>query len=137
MRLRQEQGERPVTEDRECARRAARAYGLEAETLAALSLRARLYTILDRNYRINGGEIDIVARRGRTIAFVEVKARSDLEEAVAALTPMKQRRICRAANRWVATHPWAMGYTLRGDAIFIARGKLPRHLENAFELGVG
>jgi putative endonuclease len=126
-----------VAVDKPRDRRAARAYGLEAETLAALWLRARLYTILDRNYRIKGGEIDIVARRGRTIAFVEVKARGEFEEAVVALTPMKQRRIRRAANRWVATHPWAMGYTLRADAIFIARGKLPRHLENAFELGVG
>ncbi|PPD45790.1 MAG: hypothetical protein CTY15_02720 [Methylocystis sp.] len=119
------------------ARRAARAYGLKAETVAMLWLRARLYEILDRNYRINGGEIDIVARRGRTIAFVEVKARGSLEEAYIAITPQKQRRICRAVNRWVANHPFAMGYTLRADAIFIAPGRLPRHLENAFELGVG
>jgi putative endonuclease len=77
-----------------------------------------------------------VARRGRTIAFVEVKARGDLEDAFIAITPQKQRRISRAANRWVATHPWAMNYTLRADAIFIAPGMLPRHLANAFELGV-
>ncbi len=119
------------------ARRAARAYGLKAETLAMLWLRARLYTILDRNYRVQGGEIDIVVRRGRTIAFVEVKARATLEEAAIAITPQKQRRCARAANRWVATHPFAMAYTLRADAIFIAPGKLPWHLENAFELGVG
>jgi putative endonuclease len=118
-------------------RRAARAYGLQAETVATLWLRARLYTILDRNYRIKGGEIDIVARRGRTVLFIEVKARGDIEEAAIAITPQKQRRVSRAANRWVATHPWAMNCTLRADAIFIAPGRLPRHLENAFELGVG
>ncbi|WP_442754088.1 YraN family protein [Methylocystis sp. JAN1] len=123
--------------EQENARRAARAYGLQAETIASLWLRARLYTILDRNFRIKDGEIDIIAKRGRTIAFVEVKARGDLDDAAIAITPQKQRRVSRAANRWVATHPWAMGCTLRADAIFVAPGKLPRHLENAFELGVG
>ncbi|QGM99302.1 YraN family protein [Methylocystis parvus] len=123
--------------DPENARRAARAYGLQAETIATLWLRARLYAILDRNFRIKDGEIDIVAKRGGTIAFVEVKARGDLEEAFIAITPQKQRRISRAVNRWVATHPFAMNCTLRGDAIFIAPGKLPRHLEDAFELRVG
>jgi putative endonuclease len=118
------------------ARRAARAYGLRAETVATLWLRARFYAILDRNYRIKDGEIDVIAKRGRTIAFVEVKARGDLDDARVAITAQKQHRISRAVNRWVATHPWAMGYTLRADAIFIAPGKLPRHLENAFELGV-
>ena len=117
------------------ARRAARAYGLQAETVATFWLRARLYQILDRNYRLKDGEIDIVAKRGRTIAFVEVKARGKLDEARVAITAQKQRRISRAVNRWVATHPWAMGYTLRADAMFIAPGKLPQHLENAFELG--
>lgn len=119
------------------ARRAARAYGLTAETLATLWLRARLYTILERNYAVQGGEIDIVARRGGTIAFVEVKARGALEDAAIAITPQKQRRISRAANRWLATHPWAANCTLRADAVFVAPGKLPQHVENAFELAVG
>ncbi len=115
-------------------RRAAYAYGLHAETVAALWLRARLFTVLERNYRVNGGEIDIIAKRGRTIAFVEVKARGALEDAAISITPQKQRRFRRAANRWLATHAWAAGFTLRADAIFIAPGKLPRHVENAFAL---
>lgn len=119
------------------SRRDAYSWGVEAETLAALWLRGRFYTILERNFRIRGGEIDIIARRGRTVAFVEVKARADLEDAFLAITPQKQRRIALAANRWVATHGWAMDYTLRGDAIFVARGALPLHVENAFELGGG
>lgn len=126
-----------MTEEPDQARRAAYAYGLQSETIATFWLRARLYTILDRNYRVQGGEIDIVARRGRTIAFVEVKARGDLEDAAIAITPQKQRRFSRAANRWLATHRWAMTYTLRADAIFIAPGKFPRHVENAFELSAG
>ncbi len=126
-----------MTEDESSARRAAYFYGLRAETIAAIWLKARFYAVLDRNYRVNGGEIDIVAKRGPVIAFVEVKARGDLDDAAIAITPQKRRRISRAASRWLATHPWAMTCTLRADAVFVAPGKLPRHLENAFELGVG
>ncbi len=123
-----------MTTDKADSRRAAHVYGLRAETVATLWLRTRLYEILERNYRVQGGEIDIVAKRGRTIAFVEVKARGALEDAAIAITPQKQRRCRRAANRWLATHPWAASYTLRADAIFVAPGRLPRHLENAFAL---
>jgi len=92
------------------ARRAARAFGLRAETLATFWLRAQLFTILDRNYRVQGGEIDIVAQRGHLIVFVEVKA------------------------RWVATHPWALQRTLRADAILIAPGRWPHWIVSAFEI---
>ncbi|MEF3367351.1 YraN family protein [Methylocystis sp. 9N] len=119
------------------ARRAAYAYGLRAETVATLWLRARFYKILARNFRAHGGEVDIVARRGHTIVFVEVKARGDLDNAAIAITPQKQRRFSQAAGRWLAANPWAINYTLRADAIFVAPGKFPRHLENAFELRVG
>jgi putative endonuclease len=120
----------------EHARRLAHFWGLRAEALAALWLQARFYRVIERNYRIKGGEIDIVARRGRTIVFVEVKARDDLDTAAIAITPQKQQRFSRAANRWLATHPWAMHYTLRADAVLIAPGRLPRHVENAFGLDI-
>ena len=116
------------------ARRRAHFWGLQAETLAALWLQARLYRVLARNYRIQGGEIDIIARRGRTIVFVEVKARADLEAAALALTPRKEKRVARAANRWIAAHPWAAGCSWRADAVLIAPRRLPRHIENAFAL---
>ena len=123
--------------DEKNARRAAYAFGLRAETIAALWLRARLYSILARNYRAHGGEIDIVAKRGRTVAFVEVKARGDIEDAAIAITPQKQQRFSRAANRWLTSNPWAINCTLRADAIFIAPGAMPLHVENAFELTLG
>ena len=118
-------------------RRAANAYGLRAETIAGLWLHMHFYRILARNYRVRGGEIDIVAQRGSTIVFVEVKARASIDEALAALTPQKQRRVALAANRWVATHPWAMRCDLRADAIFVAPGKIPRHIVAAFDLNIG
>ncbi len=126
-----------MSEKKHDARRAAYVYGLRAETAATLWLRARLYQILARNFRAHGGEIDIVARRGRTIVFVEVKARGALDDAVIAITAQKQRRFSQAVGRWLAANPWATNYTLRADAIFLAPGRLPRHLENAFELLVG
>ncbi len=73
-------------------KRAAHLYGLRAETLAALFLRAKLYRILAQRYRVQGGEIDIIAQRGDTIAFVEVKARADLDAAMISITPQTRRR---------------------------------------------
>jgi len=118
------------------AKRAARAFGLRAETLATLWLRAQWFRILDRNYRVQGGEIDIVAQRGHLIVFVEVKARADLETAALAITPQKQRRIQRAVHHWLARHPRSTGCALRADAILIAPGQLPRRIAGVFELSI-
>lgn len=119
------------------AKRAARAFGLRAETLATLWLRAQWFRILDRNYRVQGGEIDIVAQRGRLIVFVEVKARADLETALLAITPQKQRRIQRAAHHWLGRHPRSAGCALRADAILVAPGRLPRRVAGVFDLSIG
>jgi putative endonuclease len=118
-------------------RGAARAFGLRAETVAAAWLRIKGYRVLARQYRVSGGEVDIIAKRGETIAFVEVKARHAMEDALLAITPLKLRRIRIAAARWLARNPWAAGCVLRADAVFIARGRLPQHVENIAELDVG
>jgi putative endonuclease len=72
--------------------------GVLSERAAIVLLRLKLYSILARRYSIRGGEIDIVARRGDTIAFVEVKVRPSLDEARSAITPAKRRRISKAAR---------------------------------------
>jgi putative endonuclease len=117
-------------------RREAHIYGLRAESIAALLLRLKGYTILARRFVVSGGEIDLVARRGDSIAFVEVKARADLEVAAIAIGATKQRRISRAARVWLMRNPWAAGLTLRGDAVFVARGRLPRHEPDAYTLEI-
>src|SRR6266576_1263233 len=73
--------------------------GISGEDLACDELRRRGYAILDRRYRTRFGEIDIIARDGDTIVFVEVKARltDDFGGAAAAVTRWKQRRIAGMA----------------------------------------
>ena len=117
-------------------RRDAHLYGLKAESIAALFLRLKGYTILARRFVVSGGEIDLIARRGGSIAFVEVKARADLEVAAIAISATKRRRIARAARVWLARNQWAAGLTLRGDAVFVARARLPRHQPDAYRLMV-
>jgi len=70
-------------------RRANHDFGLRAETFAAIWLRLKLYKILARRYRVNGGEIDIIARRGDDIVFVEVKARGRMDDALIAINAAK------------------------------------------------
>ena len=116
------------------ARRRAHLFGLRAETIATLFLRVKGYRVLARRFVVSGGEIDIVAQRGQTIAFVEVKARNRLDDAASAILETKRRRISRAARVWLTRNPWAVGATLRGDAVFVAPGRLPRHLGAAYRL---
>ena len=117
-------------------RRGAHLFGLEAETIAAWLLRLKGYSILARRYAVSGGEIDLIGRRGRVVAFIEVKARGDLDAALCAIGPAKRARIARAARVWLARNPWAAGLVLRGDAVFVAPGRLPRHEPNAYRLEI-
>jgi putative endonuclease len=116
-------------------RRASLRWGLHAERVAELYLTLKFYRVLERRYGAAGGEIDLVACRGRTVVFVEVKARRDLDVAAEAIGPAKRRRILRAVSRWRATHPWAAAFSLRCDAVFVAPWRWPRHVEDAFPIG--
>jgi putative endonuclease len=73
--------------------------GRGAETLACWYLRLHGWRILARRMRVAGGEVDVVARRGRTLAFIEVKARATAEEAAFALDRYRLRRVAVAAER--------------------------------------
>ena len=112
-------------------------FGTHAETVAEVWLRLKLYKILARRYRVKGGEIDIIARRGDVVAFVEVKARAEMEAALIAITPQKQRRLRIAAARWLVQNPWAVSCTLRADAVFVAPRRLPQHVEDVMVLDLG
>ena len=118
----------------EAGRAGAARFGRWAEWLAVLLLTVKGYRILAKNYVVRGGEIDLVARRGGTIVFVEVKARPELGAAQVAISPGKRRRIEVAARVWLARHPRAAALTLRGDAVFVAPRRWPRHVADAFLL---
>jgi putative endonuclease len=118
-------------------RKKAHGLGLFAEHLAVVILRLKGYRILARRYSIKEGEIDIVARRGDNIAFVEVKVRRTLDEARTAIGFVKRRRISRAARSWLAANPWAAPLTWRGDAVYVAPWRWPRHEIAAIELDLG
>lgn len=108
--------------------------GLSAESRASAYLLAKGYRILARRFRTRFGEIDIVARRRSTLAFVEVKARATLDDAAYAVTPQQRQRIIAAAQVWLSKHPDHEQLDCRFDAILIAPKSLPRHLTAAFDL---
>ena len=105
-----------------------------AEAIAAGFLRLKGYRILARRYRVPVGEIDIVARRGGVVAFVEVKARADLAIAAESVGARQRRRIGRAAEYFVQSHPEATAATLRFDVVRIGRWRAPRHLVDAWRI---
>jgi len=113
--------------------------GEAGEELAVALLSAKGYRIIERNFRCKGGEVDIVARDGSTLVFVEVKTRRDLSYGPPqlAVTPFKQRQISKAALTWLARakKPDAAA---RFDvvAITLLAGASPQveHIVNAFDL---
>lgn len=115
-------------------RPAAYRLGLKAETLAALWLRLKGWRILARRHRAPGGEIDIVAVRGDTVIFVEVKARASREAALAAITPAAARRVAAAARHWQSGRGGLADKTLRFDAVLIVPFRWPLHVADAFRV---
>ena len=103
--------------------------GRRAEWLAALWLQLKGWKILGRRDRTPVGEVDLVVRRGRTVAFVEVKARATVEEAGFALDEYRLRRVAAAAE--ALAHRYAReGDDIRLDAVFVVPRRLPRHMAN-------
>lgn len=111
---------------------AANRRGHRGEALAALWLQLKLYRIRDRRYKTPLGEIDLVAEKGRTVVFVEVKQRAALADEALTFASINRDRIVRAAQLWLVRHPDAVGRDFRFDVILLAPGRWPRHLINAF-----
>ncbi len=107
-------------------------FGRFAEALCAWHLRLRGYRILARRYRTPLGEIDIVARRGGLIAFIEVKARRDLVQASESLSARQRHRITRAAAMYMQKQPPLQGLDQRFDVMLVAPWRAPRHVIDAW-----
>jgi len=118
-------------------RRRAERWGRRAEDLAALRLALNGWRVLDRRARTGAGELDIVARRGGVLAFIEVKARGDLETALGAVTPYQRQRLLRAAAIWRGRRPDLATLEVRFDLIVCAPWRWPRKREAAFTAETG
>lgn len=107
--------------------------GRRGERLAAWYLWLRGWRILARRARVGVGEVDIVARKGRTIAFVEVKWRGSRAALDTAIDARRLRRVAQAA---VALAPRfsGPGDAVRIDVILLAPGTWPRHLVNVWQV---
>ena len=123
----------PPDPARDAGRKIAFRFGLSAESRAAAYLIAKGHRIVARRWRSPVGEVDIVARRGNALIFVEVKARERLDDAAAAVLPRQQRRIIAAAEAWLARHPDDMNSDVRFDVVLVAPGSLPRQIVSAFD----
>jgi putative endonuclease len=104
--------------------------GRVSEWLAAAALLARGYRILGRRVRTPYGEIDLVAVRGRRLAFVEVKARATRLEAEAALTARQAGRMARAAEFWISRRLAYRDHERGLDAVLVLPRRLPVYLLN-------
>ncbi len=113
-------------------RQTAERRGRSAEIWAALWLRLKGYAVLARRVRTPVGEIDLVVRRGRTLAFVEVKARPARTDAAIALSPAALVRVRHASNYLLARYA-ADCDSVRIDAVLIVPGNLPHHIEGVCE----
>ncbi len=114
------------------ARQKAEGSGRQGEKLAAWWLRLKGYRILAKAFRAKVGEVDLVARRGSVLAFVEVKHRASLAGAAYSITPRQKRRIARAALVFLQGHPELAALSPRFDAILVAPKRWPRHIEGAW-----
>jgi len=108
-------------------------FGLTAETRSAWLLRCKGYRILARRAKHPVGEIDLVAKRGKLLAFVEVKARRSVGEAIHSITHNQRRRIERAAEAFVAHNPTLAGCDWRFDVVILeGRWGWPKHVADAW-----
>jgi putative endonuclease len=105
--------------------------GRRAETIAAWWLRLKGWGIVARRVRTPRGEVDLIARRGRTLAFIEVKARDSTEALAHAIDHHRLKRVAAAAELLAARHA-RPDDTIRIDVILIARGRWPVHLANVW-----
>ncbi len=125
----------PGHADQSARRRASERRGRHAELIAAAWLLVRGYRILERRARSPFGEIDLVAVRGRRLAFIEVKHRADLADAVTSVSQRQASRIARAGEHWLRHHPRYRTHMIGLDSIFLARGRWPRHVRDNLQPG--
>jgi putative endonuclease len=114
--------------------------GIHSETLASNFLRSQGWCILERNYRAGRKEIDIIARNGNVVAFVEVKARAGTGygHPLYAITWKKRREIAHVARVWLERNP-LRDCDYRFDAVAICwsgSSHTVEHVEDAWRIDI-
>jgi len=104
-----------------------------AERRAARWYRLRGWRIVGTNVWADGNEVDVIARRGRSLRFVEVKEKTGprFGDPAEMVTEEKQRRVRRAAQAWLASHPELRGLDVAFDVVAVWEGEL-RRIADAF-----
>ncbi len=113
-------------------------WGQGAEWLCMLFLTLKGYRILARRFKCKSGEIDLIARKGKIICFMEVKARKKQHDALYALSNRQKQRIIRAAEWYLARnihHKDAAqdDYYYRFDLMAVEPWRLPTHVKDAWQ----
>ena len=106
--------------------------GRMSEYLAAFHLLLRGYSVLAMRYRVKSGEIDIIARKGDVVSFIEVKARATTEASVLAVDGWTQNRIRNASMAWLSRQPDAGRLSCSYDIVAVRPWRWPVHLKDAF-----
>jgi putative endonuclease len=112
--------------------RTSHAKGKLAEASAEILLRTMGYSILARRYKTPSGEIDLVARRGVRVAFIEVKLRPTLDDAAESVTRRLRGRVRQAAELWLQDHEDDISLDPAFDVVLMAPGQWPVHMNDAF-----
>ena len=113
-------------------KRTSHAKGKLAEASAELLLRTMGYSILDRRFKTPAGEIDLVARRGSRVAFIEVKRRPTIDEAAESVTARQRHRVRNAAEQWLQNHEDDLSLDPAFDVVLMAPRLWPVYMPDAF-----
>lgn len=105
-------------------------FGIFAEYLSCLLLNIKGYKILERRYKIKQGEIDIIAKKGKFICFIEVKARKQKSDEV--LTSKQRNRITDAAKHYIVRKECYDNYNYRFDLIIYTPPLILKHIISAW-----
>jgi putative endonuclease len=114
--------------------RNAERHGRRAEFLCAWLLRLKGFRIIARHWKCSSGEIDIIARRGRLLVFVEVEARGNAGSAAESLSRKQQARIARAAGQYLAGNAALASLDQRFDIMLVVPWRLPLHVPAAWSV---
>ena len=106
--------------------------GLRAEAIAKLYLQMKGYHVLADRFKTPLGEIDLIVKKDNVVAFIEVKLRKTEDAAAEAIHAKNQSRVRNAAELYLQKHPEYNEYELRFDALVMAPGRWPRHIQNAW-----